>query len=141
MADRKQIRLIEDLGEDMPPLQADEFYLERLVYNLIINALHWTPVNGQVSLKTGNRPLGSRSYLFLEVADSGPGVPAEQKKHLFDKTRTPRGKRDLMSFHSGLGLYIAQSVARAHGGSLSEEGRPGEGARFVCLLPASEEAA
>jgi len=140
MADRKQISLIEDLGQELPPLQADEFYLERLIYNLIINALHWTPGGGQVSLKTGSLNQGSRKSLFLEVADSGPGVPAEQKAYLFGKYVTSKGKGDLMGFHSGLGLYISQTVAQAHGGSLREEGRPGEGARFVCLLPASQEA-
>ena len=46
MADRKGIRVLEDLAQDLPALQADEFYLERLIYNLLINAIHWTPREG-----------------------------------------------------------------------------------------------
>ncbi len=137
MADRKRIRLLEDLGQGLPALQSDEFYLERLIYNLLINAIHWTPEGGWVRIKTGLQGEGENSRITMEVSDNGPGIPPEQKSNLFRKFTSQPEKGDLTGTHSGLGLHISQSIARAHGGDLQEDGRPGEGARFVCSFPMS----
>jgi signal transduction histidine kinase len=138
LADRKEIRLVEELGPDLPAIEADEFYLERLMYNLIINAVHWAPAKGWVRIRTGTLRTPDKNEVFLEVSDSGPGIPPDQKPSLFGKYSAQKEKGDLMGVHSGLGLFISQTIARAHGGSLREEGRPGEGARFVCILPATD---
>ena len=138
LADRKEIRLIEELGLDLPAIEADEFYLERLMYNLIINAVHWAPAKGWVRIKTGALRTQDKNEVFLEVSDSGPGIPPDQRPYLFGKYRAQKEKGDLMGVHSGLGLFISQTITQAHGGSLREEGLPGEGARFVCILPAAE---
>lgn len=137
MADRKRIRLLEDLGQGLPALQSDEFYLERLIYNLLINAIHWTPEEGWVRIKTGLQGEGENSRITMEVSDNGPGIPPEQKSNLFRKFTSQPEKGDLTGTHSGLGLYISQSIALAHGGDLQEDGRSGEGARFVCSFPVS----
>ncbi len=137
MADRKRIRLLEDLGQGLPALQSDEFYLERLIYNLLINAIHWTPEGGWVRIKTGLQGEGENSRITMEVSDNGPGIPPEQKSNLFRKFTSQPEKGDLTGTHSGLGLHISQSIALAHGGDLQEDGRPGEGARFVCSFPMS----
>jgi signal transduction histidine kinase len=135
MADRKGIRILEDLAQGLPTLDADEFYLERLVYNLLINAIHWTPSGGWVRLKTGLRSDEGRPRVFMEISDSGPGISPEQKETLFNKFISHPEKGDLNGIHSGLGLYIGQIIVRAHGGTLSEEGTVGEGARFICSFP------
>jgi two-component system sensor histidine kinase SaeS len=135
MADRKNIRLEEDLSPGLPVLQADEFYLERLIYNLLNNALQWTPPEGWVKIKTEFRGEGPEQKIILEVTDSGPGISAEQKEHLFRKFMSSPRKGDLSGTHSGLGLHICQSIILAHGGELKETGRPGEGACFVCTFP------
>ncbi|MFH0789279.1 MAG: ATP-binding protein [Pseudomonadota bacterium] len=137
MADRKRIRLLEDLGQGLPALQSDEFYLERLIYNLLINAIHWTPEGGWVRIKTGLQGEGENSRITMEVSDNGPGIPPEQKSNLFRKFTSQPEKGDLTGTHSGLGLHISQSIALAHGGDLQEDGRPGEGARFICSFPMS----
>ena len=95
LADRKEIRLIEELGLDLPAIEADEFYLERLMYNLIINAVHWTPAKGWVKIKTGTlRRPRDKNEVFLEVSDSGPGIPPDQKPYLFEKYKAQREKGD-----------------------------------------------
>jgi signal transduction histidine kinase len=137
MADRKRIQLLEDLSQSLPSLQADEFYVERLIYNLLINAIHWTPDGGWVRIKTGIQESGEDNRITLEVTDSGPGIPPEQKGHLFRKFTSQPEKGDLTGTHSGLGLHISQSIVQAHGGDLREDGRPGEGAHFVCSFPMS----
>jgi signal transduction histidine kinase len=135
MADRKGIRILEDLAQGLPTMEADEFYLERLMYNLLINAIHWTPSGGWVKLKTALRTDESQPKIVMEVSDSGPGIPPEQKGDLFRKFISQPEKGDLSGTHSGLGLYIGQTIVQAHGGTLREEGAVGEGARFICSFP------
>lgn len=139
MADRKGIRMLEDLGQGLPALNADEFYLERLIYNLLINAIHWAPQGGWVKIKTGLLAEGGKGRIILEVSDNGPGISPAQKPSLFNKFISHPEKGDLTGTHSGMGLYICQTIVQAHGGELREEGRPGEGARFVCAFPVFEE--
>jgi signal transduction histidine kinase len=138
MADRKEIRILEDLDQGLPALKANEFYLERLIYNLLINAIHWAPRRGWVKIKTGIFNEGGKGRICLEVTDNGPGISLEQKPSLFKRFISHPEKGDLSGTHSGMGLYICQTIIRAHGGELREEGGPGEGARFVCTFPMSE---
>ena len=141
MADRKEIQVLEELDPALPALQADEFYLERLINNLLINAIHWTPQGGTVKIKTGFLREGEHNRITLEVADSGPGILPEQRPILFKQFISAPEKGDLTGTHSGLGLHIAQTIVQAHGGTLQEEGKPGEGARFVCSFPIAEKGA
>jgi len=134
MADRKEIRVLEDLAQDLPVLRADEFYLERLIYNLLINAIHWTPRGGSITMKTCLRQEGENETITLEVADNGPGISQEQKPNLFNKSISRPAKGDFSGTHSGLGLYISQSIIQSFGGTLQEVGIPGEGARFICTF-------
>ena len=135
MAESKGIQWLEEYDSSLPNIPADEFYLERLIYNLLINALHWAPRGGWVRIKTGRLKAPRPDGVFLEVSDNGPGVSPEQKPQLFQKYNFQRGKGDSASAHSGLGLYIAQLIAKAHGGLIEERGRAGEGARFTFSLP------
>jgi signal transduction histidine kinase len=135
LADRKGILIQEDLAQGLPTFEGDEFYLERLIYNLLINAIHWAPIGGRVRLITGFREEGENRQITLEVIDNGPGIPSEQKDNLFKKFISSPEKGDLNGTHSGLGLYICQNIVKAHGGFLREDGKPGEGARFVVSFP------
>jgi two-component system, OmpR family, sensor histidine kinase BaeS len=135
LAESKGIQSLEDYDFSLPEIPADEFFLERLVHNLLINALHWAPRGGWVRIRTGRTDRDQVAGVFLEVSDNGPGVSPEQKRGLFQKFNIPREKGRSAAAHSGLGLYIAQIIARAHGGMIEEHGDPEEGARFVCFLP------
>lgn len=138
IAESKQIRWLEDLDPDLPQVAGDEFYLERLLYNLLINALHWAPRGGWIKTTTRLLPGEKGRRITLEVADNGPGVSAEQKDLLFKKFGLGRERGKAVAAHSGLGLYIAQTIAKAHGGLITEQGREGEGARFLLTLPMAD---
>ncbi|MBI5585319.1 MAG: HAMP domain-containing protein [Deltaproteobacteria bacterium] len=135
IAESKKIRWLEDLAPDLPPVRGDEFYLERLLYNLLINALHWAPRGGWVKITTRVRQRETAGRVVLEVTDNGPGISPEQKPFLFQQFGLSREKGKAVAAHSGLGLYIAQIIAKAHGGLIEEQGREGEGARFLLSLP------
>jgi signal transduction histidine kinase len=134
MAESKGIQWREEYESSLPNIPADEFYLERLIYNLLINALHWAPRGGWVRIRTGRLKAPQPAGVILEVSDNGPGVSPEQKPQLFQKYHFQRDKGSSALAHSGLGLYIAQLIATAHGGRIEEQGREGEGARFVFSL-------
>jgi len=68
-------------------------------------------------------------FAVVEVIDEGPGIPADQMARLFDRFATDRPQG------LGLGLYLAQRIARLHGGDLTAHSEPGKGARFILSLP------
>lgn len=139
LAELKEISILEDLEGDLAPIAADEYYLERIIYNLLTNALHWTPNGGRIILTTRNETGPKGKGVVLEVRDNGPGIAEELRPQLFSRYGCRIEKKDANGFHTGLGLYICRIIVEAHGGSLEERGRAGEGARFVCFLPIGKE--
>lgn len=131
LAARKGITVTVDADGDLP-FRGDEGLLRRLVLNLLDNAIKYTPAGGQVTVTAAARD----GHSVLEVADTGPGIPAEARAHIFDRFfRVERGSG--ASAGAGLGLSIARWIAEAHGGRLeltrSDEG----GSTFTVTLPVS----
>lgn len=117
-------------------LEADQARLRQVLGNLVGNALRYTPPGGTIVLQA--RPSGDRARLV--VSDSGPGIPAEDLPHVFDRfyrgpTPNSAAAADRASGGSGLGLAIARALVHAHHGTISVESAPGQGARFVVDLP------
>ncbi len=118
-----------DLPADLPLVQGDAVMLERVLVNLLDNAVKYTPPG---------TPLGITARVagdVLEVAvwDEGPGLPPGQERIIFD--RFTRGQRESAIAGVGLGLAICQAIIDAHGGHIRAENRPEGGARFVFTLP------
>ena len=105
--------------------------LRRLLENLLVNALRFSPPGGTVTVGLAQR----RSRIALWVDDQGPGIPVAQRQQVFERfwqADPSRGPAD----HHGLGLSIAQAIALAHGGCLQVLEAPGGGARLLLDLPA-----
>ncbi len=126
---RHHIRLEASVAEDLPPVKADATQLEMALFNLVTNALDAMPGGGTLSIAATARPDGIR----VEVADTGPGIPAEVIDRLFDPWVTTKA----VGHGSGLGLAIVRDVVRAHGGSISASNQA-VGALFVIDLPAAD---
>ena len=105
--------------------------LERAVSNLVDNAAKWSLAGGTVEITVGNGAVA--------VRDHGPGIEADDVPHIFDRFYRSPAARALPG--SGLGLAIVKQVADSHGGSVTVEGAPGGGARFVLRLPAFDKRA
>jgi two-component system OmpR family sensor kinase len=122
-------RTLELDGPGPVPVLADPARLEQLVHNLVGNALAHTPAGTPVRVTVavdGNRAV-------LRVRDHGPGMDAEQAERVFD--RFYRGSAATRDSGSGLGLFIAASLARTFGGEASVVSAPGEGSTFTVVLP------
>jgi PAS domain S-box-containing protein len=114
----------------------------QVVHNLVLNALQAMPRGGVVDVSLANEELGQDAshaltgvapgrYVRLTVQDQGHGIPADKLDRIFDPYFTTK------EFGSGLGLAITYSIVHAHGGAVTVESQPGEGACFTILLPAS----
>ena len=121
------------LERDLQPTSAigDSSRLAQLVDNLLGNALKFTPPGGRVVIET--RPDGD--HALLSVSDSGPGIPAAELPHVFE--RFWRGEQARGVAGSGIGLAVVAELVEAHGGRVDVSSRPGEGATFVVRLPAA----
>jgi signal transduction histidine kinase len=110
-------------------VRADPRRLERVLLNLISNALKYCP-DGKVRLEVTSRV----GWVSISVVDDGPGIHPEDLPHLF--TRYYRGRGTPSRDGLGLGLYGARALVEAHGGRIQVESSPGLGTRFQVELPA-----
>jgi len=126
MADAKRISLAAELI-DTPRLEADPERLLRVLSNLLGNAIKFTPEGGKIAVRAELRG----DALSVAVADTGPGIPADDLPHIFERYWKAAATR---SPGAGLGLYIAAGIIEAHGGKIWAES-PAGGARFTFTLP------
>jgi signal transduction histidine kinase len=118
-----------ELAEPLPSLRGDRERLRQIVANLLDNAIKYSPHGRPVEL----RAWAENGHVTVSVRDHGPGVPVEHRRLIFEKFgRAGGGNKP----GTGLGLFIARSIAEAHGGSVAVESAEGGGARFLLRLPA-----
>jgi K+-sensing histidine kinase KdpD len=118
------------LPEDDPPLvHADRHQIERIVANLVENALRYSPPEEPVFVQV--REVGSE--VLVRVVDHGPGIPVLEAERIFEPFQ--RGTLDSPTRGAGLGLAIARGFAEANGGRVWVESHQGQGAAFVLALP------
>jgi signal transduction histidine kinase len=121
-----------DVPQRLPVIEADPDRLAQVVGNLLSNAIKYTPAGGHVAVTAGI----AHQELWLCVADSGPGIAAEEQQRVFEAFfRSERDRRFPQGL--GLGLTIARELALAHGGRLELDSEPGQGSRFTIVLPLS----
>lgn len=131
------IQLSIETPADLPDLWVDTTHSERLLHNLLDNAIKFTPDQGKITLSAYRVGEPDSSAILIELQDSGSGIPPAEQARLFKKYRTLDGQQGRRR-GSGLGLYYCRLVAEAHGGKIWVESPPDQGACFKILLPAIE---
>ncbi|HZE21054.1 MAG TPA: ATP-binding protein, partial [Desulfobaccales bacterium] len=137
LAQHQGVNLVAPPPPDLPPIMVDEPSLDRVLANLLVNALAATPPGGEIQVKA--LPGAEPQNVEIMVTDTGCGLSPEDQEHLFEKYRLFSHKQD----GSGLGLYICKTLVEANQGRIWVESQVGEGAAFHLALPAApaEEAA
>lgn len=114
-------------------VKADRDRLSQVVSNLLDNALKFTPGGGKVLVEVGDHP--GRDELHIQVSDTGPGIPAADLPHIFDRLYRAEPSRSRRTGGSGIGLALVKQIVLAHGGTVSAKNAPGGGAVFTVRLP------
>ena len=110
-------------------VEVDPLALERIVTNLVGNAVKFTPDGGRIVVATRRQ----RAATCIDVIDTGPGIPPESLSTIFERyTQTEEGR---VNRGTGLGLYIARTLAEAHGGTVHATSEMGRGSHFTVVLP------
>lgn len=123
------------LDDDCPEFLADKNQLGRAIANLAINAVNYNRAGGKVTIRAGavQPEGGTQGLVFVEVSDTGIGIPEEDIGRVFDKyyrSKTSSGRRG-----TGLGLAIVKAAVESHGGTVSVTSVHGEGSTFRVVIP------
>ncbi|HUI72324.1 MAG TPA: HAMP domain-containing sensor histidine kinase [Spirochaetia bacterium] len=133
-AERAGVTLSVDRAEELPLVSGDAGMIERVLTNLIDNALRYTPPTGS-ALVTLTAELGA---VRVTVTDTGAGIDPEDIPHIFDRFYRGDKSRGRTTGGAGLGLAIARQILELHGSMLGVQSRPGEGAQFSFTVGESE---
>ncbi|MBD2415030.1 hybrid sensor histidine kinase/response regulator [Nostoc calcicola FACHB-389] len=145
LAQEKKLSINLDLAEELNPntVTGDRLELHRLFTNLIGNAIKFTD-SGSVTIRLASLPQFDNSsqyqfsgksnfadYISIEITDTGPGIPPEEQTTIFERFRQGSHK----SSGSGLGLYLARRIVKAHQGLILLNSELGKGSTFIVFLP------
>jgi two-component system sensor histidine kinase ChvG len=122
-------RIVFTAGPGRCCVLGDAARLERVLVNLLDNAVSFSPPGGEVLVETASR----NGTVRLTVSDDGPGIPAEAREKVFERFHSDRPEAEDFGSHSGLGLAIARTIVVAHDGTLVATDRP-DGQPGACLV-------
>lgn len=118
-----------DVPADLPPINIDAALIERVLWNLLENAIKYAPADTPVEVSARQR---GGDFEIL-ICDSGPGIPVEALEKIFERFHRGRAESDVPGI--GLGLSIAKTIVEAHGGTITAQNRFGGGSCFRICLP------
>jgi two-component system sensor histidine kinase KdpD len=120
------------LDDDLPLLDFDAVLIERVLVNLLENAVKYTPAGSAIDISARN----AGDAVVMTIDDHGPGLPSGREEAIFQKFE--RGRPESTTPGVGLGLAICRAIMQAHGGTITASTRDTGGARFVITFPRGE---
>ncbi|MBW4641575.1 MAG: response regulator [Goleter apudmare HA4340-LM2] len=129
--EKKALNLVTEFGE-CPQIYLDMEKFDKVVYNLLSNAMKFTPEGGTISV----RLISEGDRCILQVQDTGIGIVQEQIPHLFERFRQAEGSENRSYEGSGLGLALVKELVELHGGTVTVDSVYGEGTIFTLWLVA-----
>jgi signal transduction histidine kinase len=130
-AERAGIALGAEVAPGVGEWALDPTQIQRVLVNLLGNALRHTPAGGAICV----RVMPGDGGIVVEVADTGEGIAAQDVPHIFDRFYRGEPSRSRETGGTGLGLAISRAIVEAHGGRIQAERNEPRGARFVFDLP------
>lgn len=123
------------IPDDLPPISGDRLRLDRVLTNLLDNAIKFMPPGGTITVEVAKAKAG----IAVSVNDTGPGIPARQRERIFERFAQEKTDRERSGF--GLGLAFCRSAVTAHGGRIwADQGENGVGTKVTFTLPADSSA-
>lgn len=127
----KSINLSSNIQATTGRISGNQFSIEEMVTNLLLNAIKYTPTNGNVQINLTDR--GDK--LLIEIADTGIGIPTGEIDSVFDEFFRATNAKESEPDGTGLGLSIVKQIVERHGGTIWVESTQGRGSTFKLLLP------
>jgi signal transduction histidine kinase len=124
-----EVHVRAEVREPLPRVRGDAERLRQVLMNLIDNAVKYSPAGDEIEV----RAYLEDGHVRIDVSDRGPGIRREDQRLIFEKFGRVAGPSAKPG--TGLGLYIARSIAEAHGGTLEVASAPGRGSTFTLRLP------
>jgi signal transduction histidine kinase len=131
LAERKKIRLVTEVADNMPMVVFDQARIRQVLNNLLSNAIKFSPMHTVVQLQVYPTPAG----IEFSVIDHGQGIRAEELGRLFGAFQRTSTKPTAGEHSTGLGLSICKKIVELHGGRIGVESEVGRGSRFFFILP------
>ncbi|MFA6317764.1 MAG: ATP-binding protein [Elusimicrobiota bacterium] len=125
----RRAKVVTALERDLPHCPMDADQIRQVIWNIVVNGLQALDGAGRLTVSTGREP----GWIYFHACDTGPGIPEHFLREMFKPFFTTKQQG------TGLGLATAERIVKAHGGSISAESRPGDGAAFTVRLPLTEE--
>ncbi|WP_425061416.1 Adaptive-response sensory-kinase SasA [Sporomusa carbonis] len=135
LADEKDINLVNELGE-LPNISVDAGRINQVLYNLLTNALRYTPQNGIIRVTTRTEKVDGRDWVVISVEDTGSGIAEQDLPYIFNHFYRADKSRTRASGGSGIGLAIVKQLVDIHDGRVFVTSKLGEGTTFKIYLPA-----
>ncbi len=129
-ADAKQITLLVNVADTLPPVKGDAQRLHQVMLNLLSNAVKYCRPGDNVTVTAH----AEENHLTVGVADTGPGIPSDALPYIFERFYRVPGTED-QALGTGLGLTITQQIVEAHGGKITASSEEGHGTTFTFTLP------
>ena len=133
-AQKKRIELVLTAPGGLPLVDADSPRTVQVIVNLLSNAIKFTPAGGKITVKLSRRTEIASTFVAFAVSDTGPGIPKEEQKRVFEKFAQIAGGETHVG-GTGLGLSIAKALVSLQKGTMWIESEPGSGATFLFTLP------
>ena len=131
LASAKSINLHIKMDDKLPNVWADGDMVNQMVYNLVLNAIKYTPDGGQVTIEE----IAENGMMKIKVTDTGIGIAQDDIEHVFDYFYRVDSARTKASGGTGLGLALVKQMVLAHGGNIKAESKLDQGSTFTILLP------
>jgi signal transduction histidine kinase/class 3 adenylate cyclase/ActR/RegA family two-component response regulator len=131
LADPQGLQLINEIPTDLPLAYADSHRLQQILYNLIGNAIKFTP-QGRITITA--EPIETH-HLSITIADTGIGIEPEQQQRIFNAFEQGNGQTTRIYGGTGLGLAIVKTFVELQGGHIEVQSVPGQGSQFRFTLP------
>jgi len=128
---KRNLNIIVDLAPDMPPIGADETRLQEVLYNLLENAVKYSPENGEIRLQAARRG----SEIIVSLSDDGIGISKGDLPRIFERFYRADKARGRELGGTGLGLAIVKHIVQLHGGRVEAESELGRGTTVRVFLP------
>jgi signal transduction histidine kinase len=128
----QKIHLTYNFPDDLPPVFMDVDKIDRVIANLLDNALKYTPAGGSIAIEVAV----DSDFVAVSITDSGPGIPKAERERIFERFAQVAGQESPVRRGFGLGLTFCRLAIEAHGGQIWVQAGPNDhGSQFVFTLP------